>query len=463
MESSELDIDADASATDSVSKRKLPLPEKPDSNTLKKARYSWQVKGSKGKSVQDSPGIKCSGNSVEEPSCSNNNSEVEQPSNTGGENQFHEMDFDAPSASNFQTQRNENCEGLSFPVSETPSDSVRDITRFPTGSVNKTNRIMHVSTSLHACFLTSSPSSSGIIDTTAPLDNCPSLSVSPRRLSDPVISSTAAPTASSYSTASSDALDGIEFRDALRSMHRSNLSPYEKWQKRNTAGAIVDNVFNRTLEEMGISPDAASNRRYLERSVVENQSILAAISSQGLTVNRSEAMEASGERSGVEHDEFDYRYLRKNRDVFDKTFERLGYFRYDIRHPSNSNTEVTEANTVLPQHNIAEETGTQTNVNIAFGLSDEVKVAQNNDSHVHETVNKSEAASTGCNSELNVNLEDIALASKTSDSQENTNPDKEIKITANDLETKEKDVAVNENVLNLALSAAIQSQGLTFK
>lgn len=63
-------------------------------------------------------------------------------------------------------------------------------------------------------------------------------------------------------------------------------SPTFQWQKQELGCAIVDNVFNRTLEEIGISPDQKVNRManlITGTRSLENQGIESAILQQGLT------------------------------------------------------------------------------------------------------------------------------------------------------------------------------------
>lgn len=329
------------------------------------------------------------------------------------------------------------------------------------------SRIKQVQTSLHACLLTTQPSSSSVINATIPLENPLTIPTIPRRLSAPSIGQNL----SDNISLDNDSRDGIEFRDALRSMHRSNLSAYEKWQKRNTAGAIVDNVFNRTLEEMGISPDAAANHRSLERSAVENQSILAAINSQGLTANRNVDVEYTEPRSEVVTNEFDY--LRQNRDVFDRTFERLGYFRYDIIHQRNPDTHSPENDTDIAGRQL-EETGTQTDDNFIsvpprssdVSCSDSAS-PEKFDSNSESTsfLNKSRTDGSDISigtSEQFDNENEVVLSEKPSFSSSSCQRNTISKDDTKDIDIKE-DTAVNEDVLSLAVSAAIHSQGLTIK
>ena len=83
-------------------------------------------------------------------------------------------------------------------------------------------------------------------------------------------------------------------------------SPTCHWQKQELGCAIVDNVFNRTLEEIGISPDPKVNKaaRFIERAL-ENQGIESAIRLQGLrssisAMNNSQASSSSTQSSHQE-------------------------------------------------------------------------------------------------------------------------------------------------------------------
>lgn len=71
--------------------------------------------------------------------------------------------------------------------------------------------------------------------------------------------------------------------DIFRSAVNIATCPNCHWQKQELGCAIVDNVFNRTLEEIGISPDPKVNKsaRFIERAL-ENQGIESAIRLQGL-------------------------------------------------------------------------------------------------------------------------------------------------------------------------------------
>ncbi|KAL3867209.1 hypothetical protein ACJMK2_044429 [Sinanodonta woodiana] len=67
---------------------------------------------------------------------------------------------------------------------------------------------------------------------------------------------------------------------------RDEIDMLELWQNQLTAKAIVDNAINKTLEEMGLSPDTEANMLAAERTAVEDQGISAAIQSQGLVTSR---------------------------------------------------------------------------------------------------------------------------------------------------------------------------------
>ena len=503
----------ESSIISDASKRKLLEAESPASSMFKKARYSWQVKGSKEKNneastevlddslqniipeTSDLNTVQPASGSVQPDSDgaqpdSDSIDQVGQTSNFSNQHQFHAMDFDPPSASQTDCQRDHSSFHSTIPIPQEQTDilssSLGNTSRTNPDSLTNPPRIKHVSTSLHTCFLTSRPTNSDIINDSVPLDNVPvvpSIANAIPNLPSSSVSVMSPNNATGTNTSSNnDVRERIEFRDALRSMHRSNMSAYEKWQKRNTAGAIVDNVFNRTLEEMGISPDAASNRRSLDRSAVENQSILAAISSQGLTANRNERTESSATESSAERSDMqdDFDYLRQNRDVFDRTFERLGYMRYDIIHQHIPNTQTVETNTGFAQDHVQmEDLATQTNDNTESSQSNEDSGScihdnasdQSGISHLETDV----VVSKEYRAELNISIENIATSSIDPESDDTpykesivVNADKSrdnnvVKEVSRDNETKEKDVGVSENVLNLALSAAIQSQGLTLK
>lgn len=71
------------------------------------------------------------------------------------------------------------------------------------------------------------------------------------------------------------------------------------WQKQEMGCAIVDNVFNRTLEEMGLSPDPVVNLNASTRLTLENHSIETAIRNRGLRASNSQA-EQHGNLSNME-------------------------------------------------------------------------------------------------------------------------------------------------------------------
>lgn len=60
------------------------------------------------------------------------------------------------------------------------------------------------------------------------------------------------------------------------------------WQKQEMGCAIVDNVFNRTLEEMGLSPDPVVNLNASTRLTLENHGIESAIRNRGLRPSGSQ-------------------------------------------------------------------------------------------------------------------------------------------------------------------------------
>lgn len=103
MESS--DNDEDGAVSSDISKRKLNQFEDSTATSFKKARFSWQVKGGKGK--QNASSSEGSQNSTEtaptEASCSTAIGRIRQQSNCDNEKLFHEMEFDTPSSS---SQRN---------------------------------------------------------------------------------------------------------------------------------------------------------------------------------------------------------------------------------------------------------------------------------------------------------------------------------------------------------------------
>lgn len=70
--------------------------------------------------------------------------------------------------------------------------------------------------------------------------------------------------------------------DNAACLHHDVNSHICMWQKQALGCAIVDNVFNRTLEELGLSPDPMVNMLARERLSVENESIELAIQNQGL-------------------------------------------------------------------------------------------------------------------------------------------------------------------------------------
>lgn len=520
----------DNSFISDASKRKLLESEHPVNSSFKKARFSWQVKGSKeknndsatdfpanspenisetfdsesvksamdipqpvlnasqaerkpldvsylGSEVRQSSNVRNQSNELRQPSnVRNQNFEVSQTSNVRNENRgfrqppnlssqqlFHAMDFDPPSAALQTDYQSDNGSSSTVPQEHLDifSDYLHNSSSTNSSSLSNPPRIKHFSTSLHACMV------NAIIPVVRPITN--------DNLNRPTASvSVIAPNNTTNISTNNGGRERDEFRDALLSIRRPNLSENEKWEKRNTAGAIVDNVFNRTLEEMGISPDAASNRRSMDRTAVENQSILAAISSQGLTANRTETSEATAEISEVQNN---FEYLRQNQAVFNRTFERLGYRRYDVIQRHIPSTQGTQTNTDIAQNQVQTE-------NLASRTSDNVLSSQHDedsDSCVHDNESVQSGmshletdvlTSGGYRADLNIRVENIPSSSRSSDItsctenklvEADTKRDNEASGISRNNETKEKDVGVSENVLNLALSAAIQSQGLTLK
>ena len=443
----------------------------------------------------------------------NPNTEVRQPPYLSNQQLFHAMDFDPPSSLLTNSNDHQRDKSSSFSITSEHLDILSNYlggsSRVNPSSLSNPPRIKHYSTSLHACMVnvirpviipitTADPNlsrSSAAVNTPNNTANTVAsitpnntantvASINPYNTANTVANMTPNNTANTVAsmtpnntanTSTNNVVrERVEFSDALRRMHSPNLSEYEKWEKRNTAGAIVDNVFNRTLEEMGISPDAASNRRSMDRSAVENQSILAAISSQGLTPYRNERTEITSENEETEVQN-DFEYLRQNRIVFNRMFERLGYRRYDIiqQHIPSNQTRSVNAQNPIQTENLA----TQTSDSVSSQHEEISHSIAHDDMSSHSDLSHSVTDISGLGryrAELNVNIENIPTTSAALGSDmtlgnspenkqvdtDNTNNDNNV---STDNDTKEKDTGVSENVLNLALSAAIQSQGLTLK
>lgn len=88
--------------------------------------------------------------------------------------------------------------------------------------------------------------------------------------------------------------------DLFRTTVNMVANPHCQWQKQELGCAIVDNVFNRTLEEIGISPDPKVNviARFIEQAL-ENQGIESAIQNRGLQARMSQNLAHSRQEASV--------------------------------------------------------------------------------------------------------------------------------------------------------------------
>ncbi|XP_060570162.1 uncharacterized protein LOC132728538 [Ruditapes philippinarum] len=241
------------------------------------------------------------------------------------------------------------------------------------------------------------------------------------------------------------------------------------WQKQEMGCAIVDNVFNRTLEEMGLSPDPVVNLSATTRLTVENQSIESAIRNQGLRANSSQSDHSTILRNMEE--------MRQSatRTDFEHTQSQLSRIL-----ASRSNSQTLHSQPLIESHYEEE--------NCAMHDQDLDSVANGNESNRVSSCGPSVAKDIKLDKANNKSApgNDHSGHCKLKIVSENPCVDHETNHNICDVEkisgpTNEKDEFIfmedsesihvhcrdiaekgSENVLDLAVSAAIMNQGLTF-
>ncbi|XP_045156220.2 uncharacterized protein LOC123522825 [Mercenaria mercenaria] len=233
------------------------------------------------------------------------------------------------------------------------------------------------------------------------------------------------------------------------------------WQKQEMGCAIVDNVFNRTLEEMGLSPDPVVNLSATTRLTIENQSIETAIRNQGLRAGNYQS-EQNAILSNMEQ-------MRRNatRDDFEHTQRQL------------SRIMATQPRS----HSVIDNDHTVENCAMNVQISEQHH-CDNDQSKPHLV----SCTSSGFNG---LNLNSIVVPStagnhgnhqnsgimcegKNEDAMKDRHANEEVPKSANEnvdlvameesdsLHCKDMVEKHSENVLDLAVSTAILNQGLTF-
>ena len=83
---------------------------------------------------------------------------------------------------------------------------------------------------------------------------------------------------------------GSSSEEALQGNQTIQPTFLERWQKKHIAKAVVDNAVNKTLSELGLSPDSDFNQFLAESRNVEQEGVSAVIRSRGL---RQQPLQAS--------------------------------------------------------------------------------------------------------------------------------------------------------------------------
>ena len=227
------------------------------------------------------------------------------------------------------------------------------------------------------------------------------------------------------------------------------------WQKREMGCAIVDNVFNKTLEEMGLSPDPKVNRFATDRLQILQQGIDAAINHRGLVPHISEPG----------HMEHSPTHVDKNKTVNQDFFGR--------RRLSLEDMPCSKMNS---QRRLSQPLGS-----FAMKFQDSTNV---DDSNVDKSVDESKATDIDGATVANTNNvcietdhkamsdqnpvqvnepEDDDMGSPKLETRENSSAsvsENETYEREVDRKTSSKILTNSENLIDLAVSTAIQSQGL---
>ena len=201
----------------------------------KKARFSWQIKGTKGNSIS-----KCK-------------PDVDKiiPS----EEQDNVDDVNVPSSSAAHTELCDDGGGASENMDESASDEC---------SMQEQDNSKYYDASIEISDISNQdPDQSAIFSPT--YHSVVHSSSSSRRHSFPMVSG----------TFTSPAMPQPQVGESV-------ITNLLIWQNKHVAKSIVDNAINKTLEEMGVSPETEQDEFMADKSDLENQGISEAIKNQGL-------------------------------------------------------------------------------------------------------------------------------------------------------------------------------------
>ena len=241
------------------------------------------------------------------------------------------------------------------------------------------------------------------------------------------------------------------------------------WQKQEMGCAIVDNVFNRTLEEMGLSPDPVVNLSATTRLTVENQSIESAIRNQGLRANTSQ---------------IDHNSILRNMEEMRRTATRTD-FEHTQRQLSRMMASRLPSSQSVQTHSVIESDHAEKNCAMNVQTLD-YKVNGKENSHTSicgpssvgdVKFGKTFVKSTSADKENDHEESFTEFGDESNSYEENQNQeyveeimgptsDKDEFISMEDSESIQcKEIAEKspEKVLDLAVSTAIMNQGLTFE
>lgn len=245
------------------------------------------------------------------------------------------------------------------------------------------------------------------------------------------------------------------------------------WQKQEMGCAIVDNVFNRTLEEMGLSPDPKVNVMATARLAVVNHSIETAIRNQGLRAARSEDsrvldnMEELQRRATLTDFENTQLQLRTALERGNLTSTVNMYRDYPILTSVIQNGEVIETNGKLEgqrqsSYHFSQHTGSIRNVkesdidqNLEHEDIDSDNDTSNEDSEFEEEEENSYEGEFEHKHRNNENCITDNRHNETTERGLTENMD----ISDSSGHNGKRD---SDNILDLAVSTAILSQGLTY-
>lgn len=223
------------------------------------------------------------------------------------------------------------------------------------------------------------------------------------------------------------------------------------WQKQEMGCAIVDNVFNRTLEEMGLSPDPVVNLTATTRLTVENDSIETAIRSQGLRTNTSHHRILMSDMEELRHN--------ATMEDFQHTQNQLSRIMADVQPVRNDDPNVTPYNTLNSV------TITKENYNCDEAKSELVHCSSSNVVNNLDTNDDLTPAVADDIMRNDMGADEKIVGMENRCETSVSAADHADSVVMEYCENTQYETLAerdSENVLDLAVSAAILNQGLTF-